>query len=65
MYKRPNLEEVREYHRKQLGQFWEEYLRNLNPQEYPVDLTEKVWQTKQDMLYTIAEKIRKEEKNLS
>lgn len=60
VYKRPNLEEVREYHRKQLGQFWEEYLRNLNPQEYPVDLTEKVWQTKQDMLYTIAEKIRKE-----
>lgn len=50
VYECPSIEQTREYHRQQLSLFWEEYLRNLNPQEYAVDMTELVWQMKHDML---------------
>lgn len=50
VYECPSIEQTRTYHREQLSLFWEEYLRNLNPQEYAVDMTELVWQTKHDML---------------
>ncbi|WP_274364599.1 nicotinate phosphoribosyltransferase [Paenibacillus thermotolerans] len=50
VYELPPLEETREYHRKQIGLFWPEYLRKLNPEVYPVDLSEKVWKLKMDMI---------------
>lgn len=50
VYDCPNVEQIRTYHRSQLSLFWEEYLRTLNPEEYAVDMTERVWQMKQDLL---------------
>lgn len=49
----PSLEEIRRYHREQRSLFWEEYLRLLNPEEYPVDLSEKLWKMKQDLVHQI------------
>ncbi|MFD0959316.1 nicotinate phosphoribosyltransferase [Paenibacillus chungangensis] len=49
-YRLPSLAEIRTYHREQLEQFWPEYLRKLNPERYPVDLSEEVWQLKQSLL---------------
>jgi nicotinate phosphoribosyltransferase len=46
----PSLEAIRAYHREQLQLFWPEYLRKLNPQTYPVDLSEKAWQLKMDLI---------------
>lgn len=54
----PSAEEIRNYHQEQLSLFWEEYLRNLNPEEYPVDMTEQVWETKRELLEKMAEKMR-------
>jgi nicotinate phosphoribosyltransferase len=58
VYHPPKLGEVRSYHKEQLSLFWEEYLRILNPEEYPVDLSEKLWTTKQTMLQEIVQSIK-------
>lgn len=50
VYKLPTLEEIRAYHQSQLEMFWPEYLRILNPEVYPVDLSQEVWDTKMNMI---------------
>ncbi|WHY71964.1 hypothetical protein QNH15_23725 [Fictibacillus enclensis] len=49
----PSVDAIRTYHQKQICLFWPEHLRKLNPQTYFVDLSEKVWQTKMDLLKSI------------
>jgi nicotinate phosphoribosyltransferase len=51
VYELPELEQIREYHRQQLTQFWPEYLRKLNPEVYLVDLSAKAWQQKMDLIH--------------
>ncbi|CAM4467507.1 nicotinate phosphoribosyltransferase [Paenibacillus tarimensis] len=46
----PNMEEIRTYHQEQLKLFWPEYLRKLNPESYPVDLSTKCWEQKMRMI---------------
>jgi len=46
----PTLEEIRAYHQEQLQLFWPEYLRKLNPETYPVDLSLTAWQQKLDLI---------------
>ncbi|MCY9592648.1 nicotinate phosphoribosyltransferase [Paenibacillus chitinolyticus] len=50
VYEVPSLEEMRAHHRKQLDQFWPEYLRKLNPEKYAVDLSTKTWEMKMKMI---------------
>ncbi|MFM1651945.1 nicotinate phosphoribosyltransferase [Brevibacillus sp. B_LB10_24] len=56
VYELPNLDEIRSYHRSQYSLFWEEYLRKLNPERYPVDLSQKVWDTKMDLIHYYTQK---------
>ena len=56
------LNEIRAYHREQLSQFWEEYLRILNPEEYHVNLSTKLWQTKEEMIQKVYQTISKPRK---
>lgn len=60
VYNLPSIEEIRKHHQSELSLFWEEYLRLLNPEEYPVDLSLKLWNKKTNLLNTIYQKIRKE-----
>ncbi|SMO84807.1 nicotinate phosphoribosyltransferase [Melghirimyces algeriensis] len=60
VYDLPSLEEIRTYHHNQRSLFWEEYMRLLNPEEYPVDLSPDLWQTKQDLIQTIYHQVREE-----
>ncbi|WP_347343364.1 hypothetical protein [Fictibacillus enclensis] len=53
IYELPSVDAIRTYHQKQICLFWPEHLRKLNPQTYFVDLSEKVWQTKMDLLKSI------------
>ncbi|KRL54236.1 nicotinate phosphoribosyltransferase [Lentilactobacillus parakefiri DSM 10551] len=53
-YKRPNLKQTVHYAEKELASLWPEYKRELNPQKYPVDLSQKCWDNKRDII----EKIR-------
>ncbi|RKN77164.1 nicotinate phosphoribosyltransferase [Paenibacillus ginsengarvi] len=47
----PQLDEIRAYHRRQLELFLPEQLRKLNPEVYPVDLSETAWQLKMNLLH--------------
>lgn len=38
VYDLPSLNEIKQYAHERLDSLWEEYRRELNPQEYPVDL---------------------------
>lgn len=46
IYENPTLEQMRAYGKENLQLLWEEYKRSLNPEEYPVDLSQKCWDNK-------------------
>ncbi len=50
VYDLPDLKEIREYTQKELETLWEEIKRFVNPQEYYVDLTDKLLNLKLNML---------------
>jgi nicotinate phosphoribosyltransferase len=50
VYELPSLQEIRAYHAKQIESMWEEVKRFTNPHNYYVDLSEKLWSIKHDML---------------
>ena len=46
VYENPPLMEMRQYASENLELLWDEYKRSLNPEEYPVDLSQKCWDNK-------------------
>ena len=50
VYQSPTLEEIRDYTRRELDTFWNQYRRILNPHIYKVDLSDRLWTLKQRML---------------
>ncbi|MGT2683167.1 nicotinate phosphoribosyltransferase [Streptococcus porci] len=50
VYKLPKLTEIKDYARFVLDALWDEYKRVLNPQEYPVDLAQDVWNNKMELI---------------
>ncbi len=45
-YQNPTLEAMRDYAAENLELLWDEYKRAMNPEEYPVDLSQKCWDNK-------------------
>ncbi|WP_144789402.1 nicotinate phosphoribosyltransferase [Lysinibacillus fusiformis] len=45
-YQNPTLVEMRDYAAGNLELLWDEYKRAMNPEEYPVDLSQKCWDNK-------------------
>lgn len=58
-YDMPNLHEIRKYCKQQLDSLWDEYKRDLNPQEYPVDLSQKLYDHKMTLIHEIRERYTK------
>lgn len=50
VYESPNVKEIRDYCRTQIGTLWDEVLRFENPHRYYVDLSTKLWLTKHKLL---------------
>ena len=50
VYQSPDIKEIREYCAQQVGTLWDEVLRFENPHSYYVDLSQKLWDIKQDLL---------------
>lgn len=50
VYKQPTLEEIRRYCSEQLDTLWDEVLRFENPHNYYVDLSQKLWDIKHQLL---------------
>lgn len=55
IYDIPELDEVRKYAHDNLDLLWEEYKRSLNPEEYPVDLSQKCWDNKMRNIQEVKE----------
>ena len=56
VYDLPDLMTIQAYARHSFDKLWDEYKRLLNPQDYPVDLAQDLWQNKMDLI----DKMRKE-----
>ena len=50
VYKLPSLAESAEHCRREKASFWDEYLRNVNPQIYKVDLSDALYELKQRLI---------------
>lgn len=50
VYSIPNIKEIQAFAEGNLNLLWEEYKRALNPEEYPVDLSEKCWNNKMEKI---------------
>ena len=50
VYRLPGIEEIREYCREELETLWDEVKRFENPHKYYVDLSQKLWDLKHDLL---------------
>ncbi|CAM5217508.1 Nicotinate phosphoribosyltransferase OS=Ureibacillus acetophenoni OX=614649 GN=SAMN05877842_11617 PE=3 SV=1 [Ureibacillus acetophenoni] len=46
VYESPSVMEMQKYAFDRLDLLWDEYKRSLNPEEYPVDLSQKCWDNK-------------------
>lgn len=46
VYELPTVDEIKAFCKNNLRVLWPEYLRALNPEEYPVDLSQKCWDNK-------------------
>ena len=50
VYERPTLQEIQTYCAEQVDALWDEVKRFENPHNYYVDLSQKLWDIKQDLL---------------
>ncbi|KRK57681.1 nicotinate phosphoribosyltransferase [Fructilactobacillus fructivorans] len=53
VYSLPSLEDTKQHATDSLGALWPEYKRQLNPQDYPVDLSKKAWDHKMNLINQI------------
>lgn len=56
VYESPSIDEIRDYCQEQLETLWGETLRFENPQTYYVDLSQRLWDMKNNLLSTHAKK---------
>lgn len=50
VYQKPSLTEIRTYHQEQLNTLWDEMKRLSQPHQYYVDLSQKLWDIKQELM---------------
>ncbi|HFR3226742.1 TPA: nicotinate phosphoribosyltransferase [Streptococcus suis] len=53
VYELPSLAEIQTYANQEFDKLWDEYKRVLNPQLYPVDLAQDVWDNKMNLINRI------------
>ncbi|MFP3358265.1 nicotinate phosphoribosyltransferase [Planococcus citreus] len=58
VYENPPLNEIQKYAVGTLDLLWDEYKRSLNPEEYPVDLSEKCWNNKMRNIQEVRESVQ-------
>jgi len=59
VYKLPSLEDICAYTMESLDLLWDEYKRSLNPEEYPVDLSQKCWDNKMRNIQEVRDMVSK------
>lgn len=61
VYDLPDEETAQKFLESNLSHLWEENKRFLNPQEYPVDLSQACWDNKQQKIFEVAENVKEME----
>ena len=56
VYESPSVDEIKDYCQQQMETLWDETLRFENPQTYYVDLSQKLWDMKNQLLSEFARK---------
>ncbi|KRK32657.1 nicotinate phosphoribosyltransferase [Loigolactobacillus bifermentans] len=59
VYSLPPLSAIRRYAAANLDSLWDEYRRDLNPQNYPVDLSQKLYDHKMKLVKSVHQKVAK------
>ncbi|MDQ0156680.1 nicotinate phosphoribosyltransferase [Robertmurraya andreesenii] len=59
VYDSPSIMEMQSYAKENLELLWDEYKRTLNPEEYPVDLSQKCWDNKIRNIQEVQKKLKK------
>ena len=57
IYENPTLMAMQDYAKENLDLLWDEYKRSLNPEEYPVDLSQKCWDNKMRNIEEVQEMV--------
>lgn len=57
-YGYPSIHEIQNYGKRNLTLLWDEYKRSLNPEEYPVDLSQKCWDNKMRNIEEVRDSIQ-------
>jgi len=57
VYDKPTIEEIRSYSNAQVNKLWEESLRFEKPHKFYVDLSQKLWELKQELLKKHADEL--------
>lgn len=65
VYDEPSLKEIKQYSQQNLASLWEEYKRDLNPQEYPVDLSKECYANKMALIDKIKHHIENQSKDVA
>ncbi|MFC0557594.1 nicotinate phosphoribosyltransferase [Halalkalibacter alkalisediminis] len=58
VYENPDIFTIQAFVAENLNLLWDEYQRTLNPEEYPVDLSQKCWDNKMRIIQEIKEKVK-------
>ncbi|MER2234181.1 MAG: nicotinate phosphoribosyltransferase, partial [Leuconostoc mesenteroides] len=58
IYDLPDITTIKSYAKHSLNDLWDEYKRILNPETYPVDLSQKLYDAKMNLIHDIRNNIR-------
>jgi nicotinate phosphoribosyltransferase len=59
VYELPDIFEIQKFTLSNMNILWDEYKRSLNPEEYPVDLSQKCWDNKIAVIQKVKEQVAK------
>ncbi|WP_025729016.1 nicotinate phosphoribosyltransferase [Atopobacter phocae] len=62
VYQLPTLDEIKQFSMCQLDQLWDEYKRILNPEPYPVDLSQTLYNQKVEKIAAIRKDVKERSK---
>jgi nicotinate phosphoribosyltransferase len=57
VYELPDIFEIQKFALSNMDVLWDEYKRSLNPEEYPVDLSQKCWDNKIAVIQKVKEQV--------
>ncbi|MGT2666642.1 nicotinate phosphoribosyltransferase [Streptococcus rifensis] len=64
VYELPTLQEIQAYARTAFDELWDEYKRVLNPQIYPVDLAQDVWDNKMAFIDQVRKRAKEQSEEI-